>query len=215
VVITPALVLDGGEKWRPCAVETIPEVGATIDGQPVDLDALPPKGGRMDFPKNMTQPDVPCVGYHRIVTGGSLWWHQFWVWWLYNPKVYAGFGAHEGDWEMVQLGCRDPEGNVPILITFSQHGGGEKKEFWSTERLVEGKPAVYVARDSHANYPTVHRDVTDVADGKLGEITIEWREFGPWTDWPGQWGNSQNSPGPLSTRRAWTAPHAYHSQARG
>jgi hypothetical protein len=213
-VITPALILDSREQWRPCAVETILEVGGTINGYPVDLDALPAAGGKLDFPKDMRQPEVPYVGYHRLQDGGSLWWHQFWLFYLYNPKVYAGIGAHEGDWEMVQLGCRDPDGNVPILMTFSQHGGGEKKEFWSTE-LLDGSPKVYVARDSHANYPSVHRDVTDQADGKMGQVPVVWREFGSWKDWPGKWGNSDNSPGPLTTRRAWLAPHAYHSQSRG
>jgi hypothetical protein len=215
-MITPALILDSREQWRPCAVETILEVGATINGYPVDMDNLPAAGGKIDFPKDMRQPEVPFVGYHRVKDAGSLWWHQFWLFWLYNPKVYAGFGAHEGDWEMVQLGCRDPEGNVPILMTCSQHGGGERREFWRTE-LTQNQPKVYAARDSHANYFEPHRDVTDQADGKLGELAMEWREFGDagWVAWPGKWGNSDNSPGPLATRRAWLAPHAYHSQARG
>ena len=219
-MITPVLRLDSREQWHPCAVETILDVGARICAdnevwqQLASLGQLTDDGGRLDFPKDMTQPDVPVVGYHRRVDGGSLWWHQFWMWWLYNPKTYAGIGAHEGDWEMVQLGCRDPEGNVPILMTFSQHSGGAKREFWSVE-LHNGQPVVYVARDSHACYSTPVRDVTDQADGAYPPQAIEWREFGPWADWPGRWGNSENSPGPLSTRRAWLAPHAWHSQARG
>ena len=58
--------------------------------------------------------------------------------------------------------------------------------------------------------------MTDQADGHGETFTaIEWREFGGWADWAGKWGNSENSPGGLSARRAWQAPHAYHSQARG
>jgi len=214
-MITPALVLDSRERWRPCAVETLAQVGATVNGQPVDLASLPVAGGKIDMPRDMVQPEVPLVGYHRVKDAGSLWWHQFWFWYLFNPKKYAGFGEHEGDWEMIQLGCRDPEGNVPILVTFSQHGGGERREFWRCE-LLHGHPKVYVARDSHANYFGQHQDVTDQADGHGETFTaIEWREFGGWADWAGKWGNSENSPGGLSARRAWQAPHAYHSQARG
>jgi hypothetical protein len=152
---------------------------------------------------------------HRAVKGGGLVWHQFWTWWLYNPKTYAGRGAHEGDWELVQLGCADDAGDRPVLVTCSQHSGGEKREFWRVS-LHEKRPKVFVARDSHANYFAPERDVTDVADGRgpvLGDI--EWREFGPWASWPGRWGHSSNSPGPLSSRRAWVAPHAWHGQARG
>jgi hypothetical protein len=215
-MITPRFVLDSRERWFPVSVESIVDVGATVNGFPIDLSNLPPMGGRFDFPRDMVQPkSAPLAGYHRVVFAGSLWWHQFWTWWLYNPKKYVGFGAHEGDWEMVQLGCIDEEGEFPVLMTCSQHDGGEKREYWRTE-LDRDLPKVYVARDSHANYFATNEDVTDQADGKGALLaTIEWRDFGPWAEWKGKWGNSDNSPGPLSTRRAWQAPHAYHSQARG
>jgi hypothetical protein len=183
----PVLILDGREKWRPVPVETIETAGATIGGKRADVEHLPAAGGSIDLPAILTQPDAPLVGYHRAVKGGGLVWHQFWTWWLYNPKTYAG----------------------------SQHSGGEKREFWRVS-LHEKRPKVFVARDSHANYFAPERDVTDVADGRgpvLGDI--EWREFGPWASWPGRWGHSSNSPGPLSSRRAWVAPHAWHGQARG
>jgi hypothetical protein len=214
-MITPLLILDSREEWHPSSVEMIPKVGgARINGEPIDLNNLP-DGGHLDFPANMTQPICPLVGYHRVADGGGLVWHQFWFWYFYNPKKYAGFGEHEGDWEMVQIGCKDELGDEPVLVTCSQHDGGEKREFWRVELGIEGRPAIYVARDSHANYFAPQRDVTDQVDGK-GEqlITIEWHAFGEWALWNGQWGNSSNSPGPLTTRRAWTAPHAWHGQAR-
>ena len=218
-MITPTLILDGSEKWMPVPIEAIVQAGAKIDGQPINsLDRL--TGGRdkrIDFPHDMTQPQIDPVGYHRVAQAGGLHWHQFWTWWLYNPKKYAGFGAHEGDWEMVQLGCVDEEGEYPVLMTCSQHSGGEKREFWRVQ-LTNNLPAVYVAVDSHANYFAPQEDVTDRANGQgsvLDAMTIEWREFGPWCEWEGRWGNSDNSPGPLTTRRAWSAPHAWHGQARG
>jgi hypothetical protein len=202
----PLLILDSREQWRPVPVETIAEF--------TDIKAFKDVG-RIDLPPNLTQPDAPLVGYHRTAPGGGLVWHQFWTWWLYNPKTYAGFGAHEGDWELVQIGCADDAGERPILMTCSQHSGGEKREYWRVS-LDGGRPVVYVARDSHANYFAPERDVTDVADGQGERLeAIVWQEFGAWAYWPGTWGNSENSPGPLSTRRAWTAPHAWHGQARG
>lgn len=215
-MITPRLVLDNREQWAPIAVEWIVDVGATVNGYPPDLFNLPAAGGKIDFPRGMTHPiQAPAVGYHRAAFAGGLWWHQFWTFYLYNPKKYVGFGEHEGDWEMVQLGCVDEEGDFPVLMTCSQHDGGEKREYWRTE-LDHDQPKVYVARDSHANYFAKQEDVTDQANGAGSLLAmIDWREFGPWAEWKGKWGNSENSPGPLSIRRAWKAPHAYHSQARG
>jgi len=216
-MITPHFIFDSHEKWFPVSVETLIQVGAKVSGQVVTDVSLLDKGQdmRIDFPKDMIQPsnDSP-VGYRRVIPAGGLWWHQHWLFYLYNPKKYAGFGEHEGDWEMVQLGCVDEVGDKPILMTCSQHQGGERREFWRVE-LNNARPVVYVARDSHAHYFNVHQDVTDQADGKGQYLDIEWREFGVWREWMGKWGNSDNSPGPLTTRRVWDAPHAYHSQARG
>ena len=217
-MIAPLLILDGHEQWRPVPVEALIGVGARVDGKRIEtLDQLELNGERIDFPAEMHQPEgYPPVGYHRIVAAGGLVWHQFWTFWLYNPKKYAGFGEHEGDWEMVQLGCTDEAGEHPVLMTCSQHDGGEKREFWRCELGAEGRPAAYVARDSHANYFAVHRDVTDQADGMGEQLShMTWHEFGGWAGFPGKWGASSNSPGALPTRRAWTAPHAWHGQARG
>jgi hypothetical protein len=210
---TPLFVLDSKEKWLPVPVEESLALHGYVwqngtwlrDGVPVDV---------LDLPQGMEPPEgLPAVGYHRVAKGGGFDWHQLWTWWPYNPKVYAGRGAHEGDWEMVQVGFI---ADRPGLMTCSQHDGGEKREFWRVSLHPEFKrPLVYVARDSHANYFAPSRDVTDVADGNGRLLDLEVRDFGEWADWPGQWGNSRNSPGPLSSRRAWKAPHAWHGQARG
>jgi len=217
-MITPQFVFDSHEKWFTVPVEAIQTVHAKVDGVVInDVNRLDlGKDKRIDFPKNMKPEDlVPPVGYRRVIYTGGLWWHQYWLFYLYNPKKYAGFGEHEGDWEMVQLGCCDELGDNPVLMTLSQHDGGERREFWRVELSEENQPVVYVARDSHANYFSAQKDVTDQVDGKGWGAYIEWRPFGPWQYWMGKWGNSDNSPGPLTTRRAWEAPHAYHSQARG
>lgn len=211
-MIEPRFVLDSQEVLRPLPVEEslAPfgyrwQDGWIFNGKPVETINLPP---------NLLQPDVPCVGYRRAVKAGGLVWWQFWLWWLYNPKKYMGRGEHEGDWEMVQIGCADDAGDRPILMTCSQHDGGEKREFWRVT-LEDKHPLIYIARGSHAHYFAPVRDVTDVTDGGGEHLDLEWREFGSWAEWPGKWGNSHNSPGALSTRRVWKAPHAWHGQARG
>jgi hypothetical protein len=209
-MIVPVYRLDSEEHWLPVGVEdSLAAVGVSC---PPLLD-----GQNLNLPPSMKQPEqLPAVTYHRCVEGGGLYWHQFWTWWLYNPKKYAGTGNHEGDWEMVQLGCVDLAGDDPILMTCSQHGGGEKREYWRVELASGVRPIVYVARDSHANYFAPHKDVTDIANGTgIDLAAIQLRDFeADWMNWMGRWGNSTNSPGPLTPRRAWRAPHAYHSQAR-
>jgi hypothetical protein len=208
----PILILDSLEQWQPEPVDdSLAPYGYIwngtdwlYDGTPVNTIDLPP-----DMPNDL---GLPLVGYNRVVQGGGLDWHQYWTWWRYNPKVYAGRGEHEGDWEMIQIGC---VADRPILVTCSQHDGGEKREHWRVDLDKDLRPLIYVARDSHANYFAPTRDVTDIADGQGLQLALEWRPFETWTQWPGRWGNSKNSPGPLSTRRAWKAPHAWHGQARG
>jgi hypothetical protein len=192
---------------------------ATIDGRPFSLDALPPGGGRMNFPPGIEDPaDTPLVGYHRMVAAVHLFWHQFWLWYLDNPWSIAGAGRHEGDWELVQIASVDEEGNRPVLMTNSQHRGGEKREFWRCER-VGGRPVVYVARGSHANFFTPGERGDDIADGRGSELAdVEWRPFGEWADWPGRWGNSTGvgrspeSPGRQGDR--WRRPEIWHSSSR-
>lgn len=216
-MVAPLLVMDTREEWRPVDVEaSLGRVGYTWEagwrrlGSPVD---------RLDLPAVTPDQfaDLAPVGYRRVVQGGRLYWHQYWFWYVYNPKNYPpqrGWGEHEGDWEMLQLGCKDAAGDEPVLMTCSQHDGGEKREFWRVT-LEDDRPLVYVARESHAHYYEPVRDVTDQADGKGLTVSPAWAEFGAWASWSGQWGNSANSPGPLATRRAWRAPHAWHGQARG
>jgi hypothetical protein len=214
-VIVPIFLLDSGEKWLPVPIETILTVNAKIDGQPLtSLDQLTSATKRIDFPAGMTQPKgaTPTV-YHRAVPAANLWWHQFWTWWLYNPKEYLGFGMHEGDWEMVQIGCDDQQGDKPVLMTYSQHKSGQKHEYWSGVQLEAGRPKVYVAVGSHANYYSVHHDEVDDADGRGVRVDPQVDEFGAWATWNGQWGNSDNSPGPLPSHLSWRAPHQFHSQA--
>jgi hypothetical protein len=219
-MISPIFKLDTDEKWRPQPVETA-ERFAVIAGtsKHVDLAHLPAGGGRMDFPSGLKDPTTtPLVGYHRVVPAANLWWHQFWLWYLDNPWDVLGVGRHEGDWEFVQIGCADEAGDAPVLITASQHHGGQKREFWRSE-IEGGRPVIYVAVDSHANYFTAgDHDEIDSADGHGRVLAdIEWRVFADaWALWPGLWGNSTgvarspDSPGRQVIR--WKRPEVFHAQ---
>jgi hypothetical protein len=220
-MISPIFKFDSRERWYPQPVETVERLGK-INGKGVDLSALP-ETGRIDFPdpEDMSDPDhTPGVGYHRVVYAEGLHWHQFWLWYLYNPWEIAGFGVHEGDWEFVQLATVDAEGDAPVLVTASQHRTGEKREFWRCEREGEEnpRPVIYVAKGSHAHFYTAGPRGEDDANGK-GDVLrdIEWRPFGKWATWPGVWGNSDGagrspiSPGQQHER--WEFPAVFHASA--
>ena len=216
-MLAPIFKLNTKERWRPQPVETA-ERFATITGAPVDLSDLPEAGGRMDFPATMKDPaGTPVVGYHRVVREANLWWHQYWLWYLYNPWSFAGTGVgrHEGDWEFVQLACTDRKGDKPVLATASQHRGGQKREFWRCE-TEGGRPVIYVALGSHANFFTPGDRGADVADGRGRKLTdVGWRAFGEWATWPGRWGNStgagQSPESPGCQGERWHAPHMFHA----
>jgi hypothetical protein len=207
-MITPILIFDSNEKWFPVGVEeSLEAVGVEFEDEP------------LNFPSTMRQPKLPPVGYHRVVAEENVWWHLFGFWYLYNPKTYGpGVGRHEGDWEWVILGCNDKAGNHPFCVYGSQHQNGASRVAWKCERRPkarDGRPVIYVAEGSHANYLGPVDNLEDTADGK-GRVLddIEWRGFGLWADRPWRWGNSHNSPGPLSTRVIWRHPAIAYGQAR-
>lgn len=158
------------------------------------------------------------VGYRRTVEGGGLHWVQYWLWYLYNPKKVVVTGNHEGDWEFVQVGYA---GAQPVCMTASQHRTGGSAMWWELEKR-DGRPLVYVAFGSHANYFEPVDQLPGIGDEGNGRgavlDAVEWRGFGPWSGWSGRWGNSTGegkspeSPGCQGDR--WQAPHRYHSSAR-
>lgn len=207
-MILPILVLDSRERWRPVGVEESLRA-AGIEPETALVDPV-----QIDFPDRHAPPDLPLVGYRRVVKAGPLWWHQLWLWWPDNPKEYAFHGRHEGDWELVQIGTADRTGTDPVLVTLSRHGTAAKKEHWACE-LEHGRPVVYVARDSHAHYFTPVSTVEDRADGKGDRITdLEVRPFGPWASYGGRWGHSETSPVSPGRHTSWHAPATWHARAR-
>jgi hypothetical protein len=226
----PIFVFDSREEFKPVAAESVEAIAATLadaggrNGERVSLADLPPSGGRMDLPSNPRsyegemQAKFGNVGYRREVKGGGLTWVQYWLWYLYNPKKVIVTGEHEGDWEFVQVGYG---GETPVCVTTSQHRSGGSRMWWEMERD-DGRPRIYVALGSHANYFRPVDQLPEIGDDGDGDgavlDAIEWREFGAWKDWPGIWGNSTGqghspqSPGSQGDR--WKRPHHYHSQSR-
>jgi hypothetical protein len=225
MAVTPVFVFDTGELWFPVGVEeSLAAVAPMLWGpdgpldEPAGVEHLTDRFVRIDFPAGMTQPDLPAVGYHRVVDQVGLHWHQYWLWYLYNPWSVAGVGRHEGDWEFVQLACTDPQGDKPVLATYSQHHTGGKREFWALSHNDDGRPFVYVAKGSHANYFSPLAAVEDECDaGGPVLADVEWRDFGAWALWTGRWGNSTGegkspeSPGQQHVR--WDTPHLFHAAA--
>ena len=209
------------------SVQAVPAKLINPDDSPggdVSLDSLPDAGGRMNFPpdpksyESQMQQQFGNVGYHRRVDGGGLSWHQYWLWYLYNPKRIIVTGEHEGDWEFVQVAYA---GDTPVCVTCSQHRSGGGRMWWDVKRK-DDRPLIYVALGSHANYFSPVDGIPEVGDDGDGQgavlDSIEWRDFGPWATWTGRWGNSRGegkspeSPGQQGDR--WSAPHRYHSKAR-
>ncbi len=232
----PVFLLDSHEKFKPLDVTSVEDAklkGRLVDAhgkqtdKPIDLAALPAAGGRMNFPPQpqkyepMLEKAYGNVGYHRVVNDGGLQWHQYWLWYIYNPKVFVDVaGEHEGDWEFVQIGCA---GDTPVCMTNSQHQSGSGRHWWDVTKRKDGRPLVYVAVGSHANYFIPVSDIPwigDDADGKGAVLDkLQWHDFGDWKSWRGQWGNSTGagmSPqSPARQGARWDAPAKYHSFAQG
>ncbi|HEX9967014.1 MAG TPA: hypothetical protein VGB06_03610 [Solirubrobacterales bacterium] len=168
--------------------------------------------------------------YGHVVRSEGRTWLQYWLWFYYNPKNLFGFGKHEGDWEMVQIGL-DASG-APELAAYSQHAAGEARRFAdggveTVERDGGRHPVVYVASLSHACYFTPGTHVysaigIDHAYGDGPEELLPVEPAGRWAKWPGRWGSSEHvianrlgngPPGP-GRQAKWDHPAAFQAGAR-
>ena len=166
--------------------------------------------------------------YGHAVTGsdGRLWL-QYWFFYFYNDFAVAGFGLHEGDWEMIQL--RLDGGEAPDLAVYAQHKEAEQKPWRKVAHAPDDplQPIVYVARGSHASYfsPGSHWTGVwfDQADGRRrsanpATLEIVGDDRPSWIGWPGSWGDtrkpdprdpfSQESPRGPSQHAQWRDPVA-------
>ena len=178
--------------------------------------------------------------YGRVVPGrAGTTWLQYWFFYYYNPAVpfSAGFGAHEGDWEMVQIGL--DQDLQPREAIYAQHDSATRCDWEDVDINADGAPRVYVALNSHASYfrPGTYAlpaTAIDVVQGDADPVMPDATAFGPqrWLDWPGRWGGTragggipviggdpaeraeQDSPeGPAFQGDKWSAPDAWARSA--
>jgi hypothetical protein len=79
-----------------------------------------------------------------------------------DSKPGDHYGNHLGDWEHNMIRFTD---QVPVGIYFSHHAGGEACT-WDNEACLsqrDGRPIVFSARGSHANYPSEGSHIHDEA----------------------------------------------------
>jgi hypothetical protein len=166
--------------------------------------------------------------YGRALEDGGRTWLQYWFWLYYNPKNLFGFGKHEGDWEMIQLGL-DEHGEVDVA-TYAQHDGGESRgrdEIEWTDREGGPHPVVYVAPLSHASYFEARTHPYPIGiDHPYGdgpEVLAPVVPFGAWAEWPGRWGNSERviarrigngPPSPSRQLPKWDRPALFHARVK-
>lgn len=196
-----------------------PAVGDRLDEAPDELAAAR---------RFQEDPDYANRVYGRIATHGGYTWLQYWLWLYYNPKHLLGFGRHEGDWELVQVGLK---ANAAELVTCSQHETGEARPWKRVEKepYPEGEhPLIYVAPFSHACYFEAgahpYLGGIDNPDDSRPPVLPQIEQLGDWQSWPGRWGNSAGVLAPISKGKLggtsprsparqgtrWTRPHAYH-----
>lgn len=110
------------------------------------------------------------------------------VGWQFDPKNKS-LGYHPDDMEFVSIYYQN---NTPIKVFFSQHsvGGGEGVWVdWNKCEKRDGYLIVYVARNSHANYPfnTAHPRVfglaNDVTEDKGPNMKYNFSSMTPSYDW--------------------------------
>jgi hypothetical protein len=170
----------------------------TPEGKPESCLSISGKDYRSQYVRLVkAQPDLRDRVYGAVRPGKSADWLQYWFFYFYDdPLLIANLGAHEGDWEMIQL--RIPHGaDEPDVAVYAQHAYASQRG-WPAVEKVDGRPVVYSARGSHASYfkPGLYDTAAwfDVADGegRRPELTLEvlGRSEPPWAHWPGRWGDT-------------------------
>src|SRR5215208_3250770 len=162
--------------------------------------------------------------YGPVVEGTRIrTWLQYWFWLYYNPKNLFGFGKHEGDWEMIQVGL-GADGQ-PEVLAYAQHDSGEARKAGDVEWVERDggrHPVAYVAPLSHASYFEAGTHPYPIGiDHPYGDGPETWlpvEHFGDWVHWPGRWGNAERviarrigngPPSPSCQGSKWTSPAAF------
>ena len=195
--------------------------------------ALDPRCDYERWSRRLTEDGEPAV-YANVATEegypGRLAL-QYWLFYVFNDWN----NLHEGDWEMIQLvfeadDAAEALAEEPVLVGYSQHEGAESAE-WGDEKLelVDGRPVVYPAAGSHANFYGDALHIGSSAEEGVGcddtrgphvelhprVVTVpgdpeEAAEEIPWLAFEGRWGELQqafyNGPTGPNMKGQWTEP---------
>ena len=247
-----------GEPYEPIDVDDLfdePTVALRGPWNPTDLVEIGPKAERvvglfgyhLDFPGHALSPGCDYERWGRRLTEGSApttYAHvatdpdrpgklvlQYWLFYVYNDWN----NLHEGDWENVQLvfdasDAREALGREPVSIGYSQHEGAERAD-WDDDKLelVDGRPVVYPAAGSHANFFEDALYIGSSAEQGVGcddtrgphveldpavrtipsDASTAQAKF-PWIAFEGRWGELQeaffNGPTGPNLKRSWVEP---------
>ena len=247
-----------GEPYEPIDVDDLfdePTVALRGPWNPTDLVEIAPKAERvvglynyhLDFPGHALSPGCDYERWGRRLTEGSApttYAHvatdpdrpgklvlQYWFFYVYNDWN----NLHEGDWENVQLvfdarDAREALDREPVSIGYSQHEGAEGAD-WDDDKLelVDGRPVVYPAAGSHANFFEDALYIGSSAEQGVGcddtrgphveldpavrtipsDASAAQAEF-PWIAFEGRWGELQeaffNGPTGPNLKRSWVEP---------
>jgi len=219
-------VIAGGCETPPLNLALLTNYPSGLEPRDDDCISMAPdhQGDARRWERRTDQ--TACV-YGRVVEDGNRIWLQYWFWLYYNPKHLFGFGKHEGDWEMVQIGLS--ENGDPEVATYAQHDHGETRKFQQGSRemdLAGDRPIVYIAPYSHASY--FKGGVTHPYAGGIDQAVYAFEDadppvvpFGEWVCWKGRWGNSErtiarrigNGPrSPAWQRPKWSRPETWHKR---
>jgi hypothetical protein len=172
----PTLHLASGERYRPLRLEDYltrtvlrtgsPPNGAISQAKPT-LFSLPTTPVTTYLDVRDAQPNAGAALYPGIEqqlesrsARPLVYWHlarqpstgrialEYWLFYLYNDF----YDKHEADWEGITVFL---DGDTPLGVSYSQHQG-RKWAPWAAGSTSHS-PGVYVARGSHADYPTAGR----------------------------------------------------------
>ena len=232
--------------WNPFDLVKVAPVAADLDGlYQYHLDfpghALDPGCSYELWGRRISEGSEPTVYAHVIGDPGhpGMLALQYWLFYVFNDWN----NLHEGDWEMIQLvfeadDAREALSQQPVSIGYSQHEGGEAAT-WGDEKLdlVDGRPVVYPAAGSHANFfdealyigssaqqgvgcddtRGPHRELSPVVKTIPSDAAAA-REAFPWIGYDGRWGELQeaffNGPTGPNDKLQWTEPILWSEEWR-
>ena len=148
---------------------------------------------------------VPCF-YIQIEADNNYIFHQYWLFFGYNPSLVGIDLSHQGDWEDYTAVTKD---NKLVGAILNAHG---KRTCYKREELEfdRGQVQIYCALGTHALYPR---------EGWFGKFKTDKTKPGgyawdtsqniallseqPWRDYAGAWGEVGELPATTGPLGAW------------